>query len=427
MQRTVLWLSNLPFTEKPLKGTGSWLSSMGEALIASGQIKLANISQAKVRKPTRRDCGNITQWVVPFEPLNRDGLPPAKTINAIQLAVEEIKPDLLHVWGTENYWGLLTARSLLSGPALLEMQGIKYACAKVFYGGLSLAERLRCIGPLEVLRPHCFIMFGKQEFERWGKFEKEMLLKHRFISTQSDWVRAQVRAVNHECTLFKTGIALRKEFTESKQWSPLNNLDSHFPQIFTSTSSAAAYKGLHVLLRALALIKKKYPQIVLNIAGRQLGQWGTRSGYSRWLLREANKLGIKNHIRWLGPLDADGILQQFYKASVLVVPSFVESYCLSLAEAMMVGVPTVVSYAGALPEMARDDESTLYFSPGDVEMCAWQIERLLCDHSLARRISERARSIGIERNSVSLITCRQIQIYDNVISGNDNRKNKNIL
>ena len=38
-----------------------------------------------------------------------------------------------------------------------------------------------------------------------------------------------------------------------------------------------------------------------------------------------------------------------YLCNVCVIPSFVETYCLALAEAMIVGCPTVVSYTSALP------------------------------------------------------------------------------
>jgi len=415
MVKTVLWLCNRPFTDTPDRRDGTWFTAMARALAESGKIHLAVVSQAKVKGAVRRDLGDITQWVVPYEPLGRKGLPSGRTVEAIQRAADEIKPDLIHIWGTENYWGLLTARGMLARPALLEMAGIKYACAKVFYGGLSLAERIRCIGPLEILRPGCSLFLGKRRFERWGRFEKEMILKHKYISTQSDWVRAHVLRVKPGCTSFKTGMMLRREFFEAQAWTSRKLLDSSAPSVFTSSSGAAAYKGLHVLMRAIAILKRKYPRIVLNVAGDIMKTGIRRSGYSRWLQSEARRLRIKDNVRWLGPLDAEDIIRQFHQTSAVVIPSFVESYSLALAEAMLVGVPVVVSYAGAMPELARDGESALFFPPGDESACAWQLDRILSDQALAGRLSQNARQVGLSRNEPHAVMERQIGIYNEIL------------
>ena len=420
MMKTVLWLCNRPIEDSADRRDGTWFTAMARALIESGQIRLATVSQAKVKGAVRCDLEGMTQWVVPYEPLGRNGLPSRRTVEAIRRAADEIKPDLIHVWGTENYWGLLTARGMLEGPAVLEIQGIKYAYARVYYGGLSMTERIRCIGPLEILRPTSHLFFGKRRFERWGRFEKEMILKHKYISTQSDWVRAHVLTLKPGCTLFNTGIILRREFFEARPWKTPEDQDTGAPAVFASSSGTPAYKGLHVLMRAIAILKRKYPRIVLNVAGNIMKKGIRKSGYARWLQNEARRLRIADNICWLGPLDADGIIRQFHQATAAVIPSFVETYSLALAEAMLVGVPTVVSYAGAMPELARDGESALFFPPGDESACAWQLDRIFSDQALAGRLSQNARQTGLSRNEPRAVVERQIGIYNEIFGrGNE--------
>jgi len=48
---------------------------------------------------------------------------------------------------------------------------------------------------------------------------------------------------------------------------------------------------------------------------------------------------------------------------------------LALAEVMIVGLPTVVSYIGAMPKLAQHNESALYFPVGDYMACSIQIEK----------------------------------------------------
>jgi len=71
---------------------------MAQTLAEIGKIRLAVIAQGKVKSATRYDCNNVKQWLVPFEPLNRYGLPSNKTIESIKLISDKIKPDIIHIW-----------------------------------------------------------------------------------------------------------------------------------------------------------------------------------------------------------------------------------------------------------------------------------------------------------------------------------------
>jgi len=88
---------------------------------------------------------------------------------------------------------------------------------------------------------------------------------------------------------------------------------------------------------------------------------------------------------------------------------------LALAEAMSVGVPAVVSYAGGSACLARDGESALFFSPGDEAMCAFQLERVLSEKEMALRLSHRAREIALVRNNPQRVLEQQLEIYRRIL------------
>jgi glycosyltransferase involved in cell wall biosynthesis len=110
------------------------------------------------------------------------------------------------------------------------------------------------------------------------------------------------------------------------------------------------------------------------------------------------------------------LIERLHRTSAVAIPSFVESYSMSLAEAMLVGVPVVVAHAGAMPEMVQDGVSGLVFSPGDETMCAWQLERIFRDPALASRLSYSARHIGLQRNDAAAVVGHQLDIYREVLS-----------
>lgn len=404
----VLWLSNKVQAVQDRGSTGTWLDAMAQALVQSGKVELANVAMGLVSHTTRQDAGGIVQWVIPAMPQEklRNGLPPASVIGEICRIAAEFAPDVIHIWGTENFWGLLSARHLLPQRTLLETQGIKGAIARVYAGGLSWHEQIACIGIKEILRGTT-IMQVRQSFAAWAPFEREIIAGHRFITVQSRWQEAQVRVVNASCTISQNDLPLRTPFYAAESWQPTGE-----PVIFCSASYPSPFKGIHIAVRTLATLKHSFPMIQLRIAGALHRPGLRQEGYMAWINREVKRLDVADNVQWLGPISAEKIVVEMQQCAAVFLPSFIESYSMALVEAMAVGAPTVVAYIGGAAHLAHDEDSALYFSPGDVEMAAYQISRLLSDPEFARHLSTTARSLALMRNDPAQIVRRQLDIYN---------------
>jgi glycosyltransferase involved in cell wall biosynthesis len=407
----VLWLCNLEMSEADPSGTGTWLAAMARGLIDSGDLQLGVISEAPVGQITRRDCQGVSQWLVPRNRrVHLKGLPSAAVVRDILAAGGAFVPDLIHVWGTESYWGLLTARHLLQAPALLEMQGLKMTIADEFYGGLSLRDRLRCIGIKEILKRRSMYR-DRLDFTRWGILEREMILGHNFIDVQSPWIMSRVQAVNPKARIFKSDRALRNEFECADSWQSIGK-----PVVFTTAAYPSPFKGLHVAVRAMAALRRHFPDASLRIAGAHQRIGIRQEGYIRWINALIRELGLEGHIEWLGPLPADRIVKELQMAGAALIPTFVESYCVAMAEAMRVGTPTVAAFTGGTSHLGRDEETCLFFPPGDAAMCAFQLERLFKDSELARRLSQQARQTAAPRHNRRFIAGRQVETYREILA-----------
>jgi len=410
----LLWFTNIELTENTIKGTGSWLPAMSKILSELTDIELINISSGNVSKITRRDCGSIIQWIVPNSAATKfDGLPPKYIVDTIVNTVNEFAPDLIHVWGVENYWGLLTARKYLKQKTLLEIQGLKSACSKVFYGDLTFIERLSCVGLKEIIRGSS-IFSQRRNFRKWGQYEREIVAGHEYISTQSNWTQGQIKAINPDSKLFLTIRALRNEFCESPGWQCHNGA----PVVFTSVGYSAPFKGIHTAVRALNVLKKSYPNISLRIAGPLQIQGLRKDGYATWVCSEIKRLGLENNVVWLGALNGNEVINELLKCSVCVLPTFIESYCLALAEAMILGVPIAVAYTGGTSFLAKDEESALFFPTGDEVACAHQVSRLISEHSLAIQLSNNAKQVAKNRNNRDAVITKQLEIYHKILFSN---------
>ena len=67
-----------------------------------------------------------------------------------------------------------------------------------------------------------------------------------------------------------------------------------------------------------------------------------------------------------------------------------------LMEAMAVGTPVIASRVAGIPELVKDGETGLLFTPSDWEGLAAAMKQLLVDAHLQSRLAEAARSVVAE-------------------------------
>lgn len=413
----IIWFCGAQFSDEKIKTTGTWLIAMGNALAEMEDLELYNVTYGNVKSITQKNSKNITQWIIPFKDLKKYHRSSNALVSFVKKLDEEIKPDLIHVWGTENEFGFILNDAKLKTPVLIDIQGLLFAYVRFYYGGLDLKDLIKCIDLKELIKPKYHPYFIRRTFKKKGKQELRLISEAKYISVQSDWVHSVIKSVNNTSPIFQTGIMLRREFYETSAWKrPENN--NHI-NIFTSSSGPIPYKGIHVIIEAIALLKQTYPNIKLNIGGdfQVKKKYGViRNGYMGWLIKKINELGLRDSISWLGMLSSDEIINEMHKSSVVVVPSYIETYCLFMAESMMVGVPSVVSFSGAMPQLAEHGKSALYFPPGDHWECARNIEKIIANPVLANMLSLEARKKAFERNDRINVLHTQLDIYNRIIN-----------
>ena len=94
--------------------------------------------------------------------------------------------------------------------------------------------------------------------------------------------------------------------------------------------------------------------------------------------QELEKLAEGLNIEFVGQKQAYEARRIVAESKALVSPSACwETFGLAAAEAMTVGVPSVVSNVGALPDIVQDGRFGEVFEAGNAEACAAAIKRLL--------------------------------------------------
>ena len=412
----VLWLCNTVFSTSPIKTTGSWLQPLAEMLLES-DVKIATVAES-LNSPSiqTENVNGIQQYLIPkHKHKKHNHIPNRKTTLATIQVIKDFNPDIIHVWGTEYIWGYMNYMGVFDGyKVLLDIQGLLSAYTKYYYGGLNNKEILKCIHLKEILLPWRLLYVKKNTFKKGGEIEKAVIRSFRHISYQSEWVKHHLLIINPDAQLHPTKILLRKSFYNSQKWSYHD--DGHSPIVFSMCSGAIPYKGIHILLKAIAILTGKYSDIEVRIAGNM--HIGNRiiDGYSVYLDSLIKSLGIESNVTLLGAIDENEIITELNHADVCVVPSFVETYCLAFAEAMIVGTPTVASYTSALPYLATQEKECLFYNSQDTVECSKCIMELIENRSLAMEISRNAINRRLAENDPQTVIDNQLYIYQSILN-----------
>jgi glycosyltransferase involved in cell wall biosynthesis len=161
------------------------------------------------------------------------------------------------------------------------------------------------------------------------------------------------------------------------------------------TGNFKPHKNISTLIRAFALIVKRFPEMTLVLAGPKEEMYQD-------LLFLQTSLGLGGKVVFTGKITDEETSRLLYAgAAAFVMPSLYEGFGLPPVEAMGCGVPVVCSNVTSLPEAVAG--SALLIDATKPEVIAAGVEKVLTDEGLRkdmiRRGQARARDLDDGRIS----------------------------
>ncbi len=165
-------------------------------------------------------------------------------------------------------------------------------------------------------------------------------------------------------------------------------------------------KGLEYLLQAMPQIKARNCEARLVLVGN--------GPHESALRRLSCQLGVDDVVRFVGW--RNDALDWIAAADVVVQPSFCESFCQVLMEALAFAKPMVMTPVGAAPEVIGDNQRGRLVPPGDSQAIAAAITELMDDRDLAQRLGALGKSYLHRHLGADLTARRYEQLYETVFS-----------
>jgi glycosyltransferase involved in cell wall biosynthesis len=390
----VAWLCAYPLTllqpeltlvRDPKAHPGSWIVNLATMLAEREDIDLHIITASSGISKSQA----VTKFAITFNvirhtfPCSNRGFPRYLRLDLLtaysrlRLQIKKLliglRPDLIHVHGTEYCYGLAALDAHF--PAIVSIQGIVGELART---SRSLSLQLQ------------------------SRLEDKVLRKARYFGTRTAWANRVIRARNSAATIY--------EFPEAINPSFFKPVSERSGQDILMVGEIVRRKGVEDALHAMCLVTAALPSARLVLVG------DGPAAYVQQLKAFSRSTGIASNVEWLGFKQTREVAELHRTATILIHPSHIDNSPNSVAEAMASGLPVIASDVGGIPSMIEDGVTGVLVPPDDPQELAAKIISLLRDGAERNRLATRARSIALERHCPSKVAARAMQVYRDILS-----------
>ena len=418
----ILWLINIPLPEaSQLMGEnpspfGGWLINASKDLANKEDVELSIAFPSNKANKFRELKGEKINYY-PFIPVKENDNKVIENNESFETLLNNLKPDIVHIYGTEiaHTLSMVNTCNKINIKTVISVQGLVSIIEKHMYSNLPIyaiyGNTFRNIIRKDNVRGL------KKLFRNRGKNEIEAIKRTNHIIGRTTWDKACSNQINPQANYHFCNETLREEFYKH-QWD-VNDCEKH--SIFLSQGQYPI-KGLHYMLEAIPLILKRFPKAKVYISGKDITKSDSikdkllMTYYGKYIKKMIKKLNLERNVVFTGQLDEKKMCQRYLKSHVFVCPSSIENSPNSLGEAMILGVPSVASYVGGIPDMLKDKEEGFLYQHDAPYMLAQYVCEIFENQDLALKFSKNARERALKTHDRDENTRRLIEIYNEIVS-----------
>ena len=315
--------------------------------------------------------------------------------------LDEFRPDIIHIFGTEFPHALAMSRAAGDGnfhyhpgkeKVLITFQGVCAAIATDYMA--CLPEKVIGYATFRDTVKKDSLKQQQEKFRQRAVNELEALKGAGHIGGRTSFDRKWAERLGENAKYHYAGEVMRSVFYE-----PVTEDIKRNPNTIFIAGADYPLKGLHILLKALE--GTKWPQVRIRIAGQDivtaesLGRKIRISGYGKYLQDLIKSTGLERKVTFMGRISASQMREEYLKCGMFVCPSSIENSPNSIVEAALMGAPVIASRVGGIPDVLEDTLQCLLFdySRKSLEETAENLRKcILKVKSDPKGASERARA-----------------------------------
>ena len=314
-----------------------------------------------------------------------------KQVKELKDIVEDFKPDIIHVFGSEHNGGMVC--TVTDIPVVLHLQGVlNYLVHGWMPQNLSW-EKFLFWNPREWTRRKAIL--------RNCETEKIIFSSCHYFMGRTNMDFRMSRFLSPNSNYFYCSEMLRPQiYSTNLIWEKQENRKK---KKIISIISSAIYKGGDIILRT-AQILKEYSNLDF-----EWNVYGVHSMKDWERLTNIKSSSVNVNIK--GVLNATSLIEAIIDSDVFVHPSYIENSPNTICEAQLIGIPVIANDTGGIPSLIKHNENGILVPTNDIFATAENIQVLITNSELAQKIGNNARETALQRHNPEQIINNVLTIY----------------
>lgn len=414
----VLWFTNSACNYKVGGGYngGGWMTSLQDQIMQYDEVDLGicfmmDNQQAKIEQEgvvyypvhtPRKSFKEKIRGYAKYKNITVDSAAWPYYIEHFKQVIDDFKPDVIHLFGSELYMCLACFASEI--PCVLHIQGTLNPYRDVLfpYGFSKFDYIFSDWNPKHIIDRYYWVLWWDRNCYR----ERQVLKTVKHYIGRTDWDERSSYVLNPE-RVYHFG----EEIMRDVFYHPFDRKLPHKLTINT-VISAPFYKGYDIILKTALLLKQN---LGLDFDWNVYGNVDARYFEKRLNIKHEN---VNVHL--CGVVSAEDIRKIHSEATLYYHSAYIENGCNAIIEAQMCGCTPIVNYVGGLPNTVKDKETGYWVPANDAYQSAYLIKWLYEHPEENLKIGRQAATDAFKRHEPQSIIHQLLQTYKSVI--NDARK-----
>lgn len=327
-----------------------------------------------------------------------------KIITKATEIIESVKPNIIHVFGTEWPFGLISKYTNI--PVVIHIQGSIVEINNYLY-----PPNYNLFDELYETKFHIRSFIEKlfQPLKNKSRYlmEKKIWNINKFYMGRTQWDFDLSNRMHPDRQYFHVDEALRKPFISSAQhW--------HCPPpkkaTLFSTGCSTFWKAPNLLLKTAKFLKEQRFNFEWLVAGYM------PDSLKKIIERKEKTTFAENNVFFLGWQTAEQIQEKLASSTLYIHNAYIENSPNSICEAQITGIPVISTNVGGIPSLIENEKTGFLVPIDSPESMADKIISSSQDKELLCKISEKAQIIAKQRHDEKKILNQLLNCYRSIIN-----------
>ncbi|KAB1155784.1 glycosyltransferase family 4 protein [Flavobacterium luteum] len=414
-----LWFTNTPSKYDQGKHSyhgGGWIESLEELVSEHKDIELA-ISFFHKDGFQKERIGNTTYYPIlrksakktPLKHIINNWTGKIENSNYIlqmKKIIEDFKPDLIHVFGTEGIFTSIQSETTI--PVVIHLQGLINPIVNAYFPPSQ--SKLNFLFNFSYFKNN---LLGKSHFFSMKRLRKQAILEENslklamYVMGRTNWDKSIVRLYAPNAHYFHIDEVLRAPF-----YFESNTVNLESDSIYlVSTLSSTIYKGIDVVLKAAKLLHEKTN---IKFKWQLIGIDKDDKIFKHF----EKSIGVQHkhiNIECLGRKSPKELILIVKKSHLFIHPSYIDNSPNSVCEAQMLGIPVVACNVGGITSLIEHKETGMLFPSNGIYELTAIVQDYVNNPKKYLNIAEKAREVAMIRHNKKTILGDVISCYSKIV------------